>query len=210
MPRVTDMTDWRWLALAAGVAATALLCAFAGGCSSGGSSSGGTSQAQAERTSVLAAAKTLNGQVPAAGVGWSGTITGLYGPCGQSDPLAAGKGVSGMVQYTATQLMSPFNRSVPLSTFGRQMVEVLNAAGWGLKPLAVAGTTDGTTWYSGRKDGFDLRVENFANGSLGATSTIDVSGSCFNAGSSAQTLEQTTNDTLNEPKPTATPAPKYS
>jgi hypothetical protein len=180
------------------------------GCSSGGSPGGGISQAQAERTSVLAAAKDLNSQVPAAGVGWSNTITGLYGPCGQSDPLAADTGVSGMLQYTATQLMSPFNHGVPLSTFGRQMVEVLNAEGWGLKPLVVADATNGTTWYSGRKDGFDLRVENFAYGSLGATSTIDVSGGCFNAGSSAQTLEQSTNDTLNEPKPTVTPAPKYS
>jgi hypothetical protein len=203
--RVTDVTARRWLALAA----AALLCACLGGCSSGGSS-GGSSQAQAERTSVLAAAKTLNSQVPAAGVGWSGTVTGLYGPCGQSDPLATGQGVSGMVQYTATQLMSPFNGGVPLSTFGRQMVEVLNAEGWGLKPLAVAGATNGTTWYTGRKGGFDLRVENFADGSLGATSTIDLSGSCFNAGSGAQSLEQSTNDMLNMPKPTVTPAPKYS
>ena len=200
VPVATDRGRRRWLALAAAVAAAALL----DGCSSGG----GASAAQPERTAVLAAAKTLNGQVPAAGVGWSNTITGLYGPCGQSDPLAADKGASGLLQYTATQLMSPFDRSVPLATFGRQMVDVLNAAGWGLAPLAVAGATNGTTWYSGRKGGFDLRVENFADGSLGATSTIDLSGSCFDAGSAAQSLQRT-NDNVNMPRPTATPAPKY-
>jgi hypothetical protein len=199
------MSGRRWLSLAALAASGALLA----GCSSGSSSSGGSpGTAQTERTAVLAAAKNLNSQVSATGVGWSDSITGLFDSCGEADALAAGNGSATMVQYTATQLVSPFNRKLPMTTFGRQMTEALNAAGWDLKPLTVSGSPG--TWHTGRHDGFDLRVEDFNDGSLGATVTIDLSGSCFDAGSSAQTLKQGTSDNVNEPTPTATPTPKYS
>jgi hypothetical protein len=184
-----------------GAAAAALLA----GCSSGGSSNSSSGTAQTERSNALAAAKNLDSQVRTAGVGWSGNISGLYDSCGQADPLAA-KGSASLVQYTATELVGAFRSGVAQTVLSRQVNEVLAAGGWKLKPLTVPASP--ATWYTSQRDGLDLRVEDYASGALGASVTLDISGSCFDAGSSAQTLKQGTVDNLNQPNPTATPTPE--
>ena len=180
--------------------------ALAGGCSSSPSPA---AQAQAERSAVLPAAKQLRGQVDRAGVGWTASILGDYEACGVNDPLATGKG-AGMLQYTARQLMTPFSHAVSVATLGRQIVEAVNAAGWQLRP--VGGPSDQARYYVGRRDGFDLRLVEFNDEQgLGPTATVYVSGSCFDAGSSAQGLiKQGAVDNVTEARPTATPTPKYS
>ena len=193
----------RLAVLLAGAAAAALLA----GCSSGSSSGGPSGTAQTQRSAVLAAAKHLDEQVRVAGVGWSGNISGLYDSCGQADPLAA-KGSASMVQYTATELIGAFRHGVPQTVLGRQVNEVLAAGGWTLRPLTVPASP--ATWYTSHYGGLDLRVEDYASGALGASVTLDVSGSCFDAGSSARTLKQGTVDNLDQPNPTATPTPRYS
>jgi hypothetical protein len=185
-------------------------CTVAGAALAGCSSSPGpAAQAQAERSAVLPVARQLHGQLTGAGVGWTAGILGDYEACGVNDPLATDRGAS-MLQYTARQLMTPFSHAVSFATFGRQVVEAVNAAGWQLRP--VTGPSDQGRYYAGQRDGFDLRLVAFNDEQgLGPTATIYVSGSCFDAGSSAQGLvKQGAVDNVTEPHPTATPAPKYS
>lgn len=181
-------------------------CALLAGCSSGPDAQ---SQGQAQRNAVLPVAKTLYSQVSATGVGWIGTIVGGYAVCGTNDPLASPSN-DNSVQYTAQELMTPFSASTPYPTFQRQVVEALNGIGWGLKP--VTGPSGAATYYTGHRDGTDLRLIEVDNQrGLGPTATIFLSGTCFDAGSSASQLTgKGSVDNINEPRPTVTPTPKYS
>jgi hypothetical protein len=202
----------QWLASVVGLGAVVAVA----GCSSAATSTpaatstaAAPSQAQAERSAVLPVAKHIYAQVTGGGVGWSAVITGGYENCGTNDPLAASPG-SGTLQYTATELMTPYSHAVSYTTFSRQVVEVLTAAGLTLRQQssAAAGTSD----YTARDSGLDLRlVEYNDQGSLGPTATIYLSGQCFDAGSAAQhLLQESPVDQLHEPRPTSTPTPKYS
>jgi hypothetical protein len=195
-----------WAGACAVAAGTALAGAALAGCSS---SPGPAAQAQAERSAVLPVAKQLRGQVAGAGVGWTASILGDYEACGVNDPLATSRGGS-MLQYTARQLTTPFSSAVSFATFARQVVAAVNAAGWQLRP--VGGPSDQGRYYAGRRDGFDLRLVEFNDTQgLGPTATIYVSGSCFDAGSSAQSfVKQGAVDNVTEPRPTSTPTPRYS
>ena len=189
------------------VVACAVACAALAGCSSS-SSSDAQSAGQAERAKVIPAAKQVHDQLSAAGVAWAGGIVGGYETCGTDDPLAT-PGSSTSLQYTASQQMGPFSKSVSYSTFKRQVVEALNAEGWQLHP--VAGSAAQATYYAGHRGGFDLRLIEQQQPTFGSTATAYVSGSCFDAGSSAQQLISKSPDyNLSEPTPTATPTPKYS
>jgi hypothetical protein len=192
------------LAMCAVVGAAA--CALLTGCSS---SPDTQSQGQTQRDAVLPVAKTLYSQVSATGVGWIGTIVGGYEACGTDDPLASPSN-DNSVQYTAQELMTPFSRSTPYPTFQRQVVAALNGIGWGLKPAS--GPLGAATYYTGHRDGADLRLIEVDNQrGLGPTATIFLSGTCFDAGSSASQLTgKGSVDNINEPRPTATPTPKYS
>lgn len=166
-------------------------------------------QAQTQRSAVLPAAKQLRGQLAGAGVGWTAVILGEYEACGENDPLATGQGAS-MVQYTARQLMTPFSHAVSFAAFSRQVVEAVDAAGWQLRQ--VTGPSDQGRYYAGRHGGLALRLVEFNDEQgLGPTATIYVSGNCFDAGSSAQGLiKQGPVDNVTGPRPTSTPAPRYS
>lgn len=190
-------------------AVCAVGCAVLAACSSAPSASGVSQQASSARAAVLPTAKQVRAQVAGAGVGWTAAIIGNYETCGEDDPLVTHKG-SGMLQYTASELMTPFSRDVPFATFARQVTEALNAAGWSLRKQATAQA--GTDAYTGSHGGLDLYlVEVYDQQSLGSTATIDVSGSCFDAGSAASSyIGPGPKDDIREPRPTTTPAPRYS
>lgn len=184
----------------------AAACALLAGCSSGPDAQ---AQAQAQRSAVLPAAKKLYSQVTATGVGWIGSILGGYETCGTDDPLATPSNDNSL-QYTAQELMTPYSSGVAYPVFKRQVVEALNGTGWALRPTASGPSP--AAYYTGHRDGTDLRlVELDAQPGLGPTATIFVSGACFDAGSSAQQLRgKGSVDSVAEPRPTATPTPRYS
>jgi hypothetical protein len=200
------MTVKRAVALLASAVAGAAACAVLAACSSGPDAQ---AQAQAQRSAVLPAAKKLYSQVTATGVGWIGTILGGYETCGTDDPLASPSDGNSL-QYTAQELMTPYSRSVAYPVFRRQVVEALNGTGWALRQTASGSSP--ATYYTGHRDGTDLRLVELDNEpGLGPTATIFLSGGCFDAGSSAQQLRgRGAVDNLVEPRPTATPAPRYS
>jgi hypothetical protein len=200
------MTAKRAVALLASAVTGAAACAVLAGCSSGPDAQ---AQAQAQRSAVLPAAKKLYSQVTATGVGWIGTILGGYETCGTDDPLATPSNGNSL-QYTAQELMTPYSRSVAYPVFRRQVVEALNGTGWALRQTASGSSP--ATYYTGHRDGTDLRLIELDNQpGLGPTATIFLSGGCFDAGSSAQQLRgRGAVDNLVEPRPTATPAPRYS
>jgi hypothetical protein len=158
---------------------------------------------------VLPAAKQLRGQLASAGVSWTAEILGDYQQCGVNDPLATGRGDNAL-QYTAQQLMTSYDHTVTFAVFSRQVVEAVNAFGWKLRP--VPGPSSQARYYVGQRDGVHLRlVQQDVNSGLGPQATIWLSGSCFDAGSSATDLmEKGPGDTVKEPRPTSTPVPKYS
>ena len=200
------MTAKRAVALLASAVVGAVACAVLAGCSSGPDAQ---AQAQAKRSAVLPAAKKLYSQVTSSGVGWIGTILGGYETCGTDDPLATPSNDNSL-QYTAQELMTPYSRSVAYPVFRRQVVEALNGIGWALRQTASGSSP--ATYYTGHRDGTDLRLVELDNQpGLGPTATIFLSGGCFDAGSSAQQLRgQGSVDNVAEPRPTATPAPRYS
>jgi hypothetical protein len=192
-------------------AVCALGLAVLAGCSS---SPNAGQQAHTERAAVLPAAKHLYQQVVDAGTGWTATIMGSYWPCGTNDPLATGQGTD-MVQYTAEELISPFNVRIAFASFSRQVVQTLDGAGWDLRSRS--GPSDLAHYYAGRHGGFDLWLILLVNQQtppqsvLRDTATIDISGSCFNAGSTATSLTaRGPADQISEPRPTATPTPRNS
>lgn len=188
------------------VVACAIACVALAGCSSS-SSSVAQSTGQAERAKVIPAAKQVYDQLSTAGVAWAGGIVGGYETCGTDDPLAT-PGSSTSLQYTVSQQMRPFSKSVSYDTFKRQMVEALNAEGWQLHP--VTGSAAQASYYAGHREGFDLRLIEQQQPTFGSTATAYISGSCFDAGSSArQLIDKSPDYNLSEPAPTATPNPKY-
>jgi hypothetical protein len=90
------------------------------------------------------------------------------------------------------------------------VAEALNGIGWALRQTASGSSP--ATYYTGHRDGTDLRLVELDNQpGLGPTATIFVSGACFDAGSSAQQLRgEGSVDNVAEPRPTATPVPRYS
>jgi len=196
----------RAVTLLVSAVAGAAACGVLAGCSSG---PGPQAQARAQRSAVLPVAKKLYSQVTATGVGWIGSIIGGYETCGTDDPLAT-RSNGNSLQYTAQELMTPYNSSVAYPVFRRQVAEALDGIGWGLRQTA-SGTSP-ATYYTGHRDGIDLRVVEFDNQpGLGSTATIFLSGPCFDAGSSAQQLRGNgSTDNITEPHPTATPSPRYS
>jgi hypothetical protein len=200
------MTAKRAAALLASALTGAAACGVLAGCSAG---PGAQAQAQAQRSAVLPAAKKLYSQVTATGVGWIGSIVGGYETCGTDDPLDTPSNDNSL-QYTAQELMTPYSSSVAYPVFSRQVVEALNGIGWALRQTASGSSP--ATYYTGHRDGTDLRLVELDNQpGLGPTATIFLSGGCFDAGSSAQQLRgQGSVDNVAEPRPTATPAPRYS
>ena len=196
----------RGAALLACVVTGAATCAVLSGCSSGPDAQ---AQAQTQRSAVLPAAKKLYSQVTAAGVGWIGTILGGYETCGTDDPLATPSNDNSL-QYTTQELMTPFSRTTAYPVFRRQVVEALDGIGWALRQTASGSSP--ATYYTGHRDGTDLRLVELDNQpGLGPTATIFLSGACFDAGSSAQQLRgKGSVDNVTEPRPAATPTPKYS
>jgi hypothetical protein len=201
-----DVTAERAVALLASAVTGAAACAVLAGCSSGPDAQ---AQAQAQRSAVLPAAKKLYSQVTATGVGWIGTILGGYETCGTDDPLATPSNDNSL-QYTAQELMTPFSRTAAYPVFRRQVVEALNGIGWALRQTASGSSP--ATYYTGHRDGTDLRLVELDNQpGLGPTATIFLSGGCFDAGSSAQQLRgKGSVDNVIEPRPAAAPTPKYS
>jgi hypothetical protein len=198
------------LSSAAGAAAgCAVLGAVLAACSSAPSASGVSQQASGARAAVLPAAEQVRAQLVNAGVGWTAAIIGNFEACGEDDPLATHRG-TGMLQYTASELMTPFSHGVPFATFARQVVAALNAAGW--SPHERTPAQAGTYEYSGSHGGLDLYlVEVYDQQSLGSTATVDVSGGCFDAGSAANSyIGPGPRDDIREPQPTTTPTPRYS
>jgi hypothetical protein len=193
------------LATAARAVTCAAACVALAGCSSSPSAQ---ATAQAERSKVLPAARQLYTQVSASGVAWIGSIIGGYVDCGTYDPLATpASGTS--VQYSASEEVSPFSRSAAYAAFKRQLVEALDGAGWHLRPGT--GSSTAASYYVGQRDGFDLRLVEADLPTIGPQATTYISGSCFDAGSSAQQLTgKGTDYSASEPKPTATPTPQYS
>jgi hypothetical protein len=106
--------------------------------------------------------------------------------------------------------MTPFSRTAAYPVFRRQVVEALNGIGWALRQTASGSSP--ATYYTGQRDGTDLRLVELDNQpGLGPTATIFLSGGCFDAGSSAQQLRgKGSVDNVIEPRPAATPTPKYS
>jgi hypothetical protein len=200
------MTAERAVALLASAVTGAAACAVLAGCSSGPDAQ---AQAQAQRSAVLPAAKKLYSQVTAAGVGWIGTILGGYETCGTNDPLATPSNDNSL-QYTAQELLTPVSRTAAYPVFRRQVVEALNGIGWALRQTGSGSSP--ATYYTGHRDGTDLRLVELDNQpGLGPTATIFLSGGCFDAGSSAQQLRgKGSVDNVIEPRPAATPTPKYS
>jgi len=90
------------------------------------------------------------------------------------------------------------------------VVEALNGIGWALRQTASGSSP--ATYYTGQRDGTDLRLVELDNQpGLGPTATIFLSGGCFDAGSSAQQLRgKGSVDNVIEPRPATTPTPKYS
>jgi hypothetical protein len=189
------------------LAACAIACAALAGCSSA-SAPDAQATGQTERATVIPAAKQLYAQLTAAGVAWAGGLVGGYETCGTDDPLATPAGNTSL-QYTVSQQTGPFSKSVSYDTFKRQVVEALNAEGWQLHQ--VTGSAAQASYYAGHRDGFDLRLIEQQQPTFGSTATAYVSGSCFDAGSSAQQLIGKSPDyNFSEPTPTTTPTPKYS
>ena len=200
------MTAERAVALLASAVTGVAACAVLAGCSSGPDAQ---AQAQTQRSAVLPAAKKLYSQVTATGVGWIGTILGGYETCGTDDPLAAPSNGNSL-QYTAQELLTPSSRTAAYPVFQRQVVEALDGIGWTLRQTASGSSP--ATYYTGHRDGTDLRLVELDNQrGLGPTATIFLSGGCFDAGSSAQQLRgKGSVDHVTEPRPAATPTPKYS
>jgi hypothetical protein len=183
-------------------------CAALAGCSSGPPPS---QQAQSSRASALAAAKNVHSELGSVRIAWSATIIGRLFECGTSDKLATGMGANA-VQYTASQdwgLLKP--GSVPLATFGHDIVQKLDAEGWHLRsapppnPESPAAAT-----YVGRRNGLDMRlleINDPNSYSLGEDVSIDVSASCFNAGSASSSVnfQIKYNQEINEPRPSPAP-----
>ena len=134
---------------------------------------------------------------------------GGYETCGTDDPLATPSNDNSL-QYTAQELMTPFSRTAAYPVFRRQVVEALDGIGWALRQTASGSSP--ATYYTGHRDGTDLRLVELDNQpGLGPTATIFLSGGCFDAGSSAQQLRgKGSVDNVTEPRPAATPTPKYS
>ncbi len=183
-------------------------CAALAGCSSGPSPS---QQAQSSRASALAAAKNVHRELGSVRIAFSATITGRLFECGTSDALATGKGADA-VQYTATQLWTLLKPgSVRLATLGRDIVQKLDAEGWHLRsapppnPESPAAAT-----YVGRHNGLDMRlleINNPASPGLRVEVSMDICASCFNAGSSASSVNflNRYDQDIYEPRPSSTP-----
>jgi hypothetical protein len=183
-------------------------CAALAGCSSGPSPS---QQAQSSRASVLAEAENVHSELGSVRIAFSAAILGGLFECGTSDELATGKGADA-VQYTATQLWTLLKPgSASLATLGSDIVRKLDAEGWHLRtapppnPESPAAAT-----YVGRRDGLDMRtleINNPASPGLREEVSIDVSASCFNAGSSASSVSflNRYDQDINEPRPSAAP-----
>jgi hypothetical protein len=183
-------------------------CAALAGCSSGPSPS---QQAQSSRALAIAAAKNVHSELGSVPIAFSATITGGLFECGTSDALATGKGANA-VQYTATQLWTLLKPgSTPLATFGSDIVQKLDAEGWRLRtapppnPQSPAAAT-----YVGRHNGLDMRlleINNPASPGLREEVNIDVSASCFNAGSSSSSVSflNKYEQNIDEPRPSSAP-----
>jgi hypothetical protein len=183
-------------------------CAALAGCSSGPSPS---QQAQSSSASVLAASKKVHSELGSVRIAFSASIIGGLFQCGTSDELATGKGANA-VQYTASQLWTLLKPgSAPLATLGGDIVKKLDAEGWHLRtapppnPESPAAAT-----YVGRSNGLDMRlleIINPASPGLREEVSIDVSASCFNAGSSASSVSflNQYDQNIDEPRPAAAP-----
>lgn len=184
-------------------------CAALAGCSSGPSP---TQQAQSSRASALAAAKNVHSQLGSVRIASSVLIAGNLYPCGTSDELATDKGAYA-VQYTASQEWFLLRKtvSVPLATLGRDIVQKLEAAGWRLRSAPTPNPEHpAAATYVARRDNLDIRLVEFDNpagGDLAKSVTIDISSSCFNAGSSSTELklQDGYDQQIDEPFPSSTP-----
>ncbi len=159
----------------------------------------------------MAAAKNVHSELGSVRISSSVLITGNLYPCGTSDELATDKDAYA-VQYTASQEW--FLRktvSVPLATLGRDIVQKLEAAGWRLRSAPTPNPEHpAAATYVARRDNLDIRLVEFDNpagGDLAKSVTIDVSSSCFNAGSSSSELklQDGYNQQIVEPRPSSTP-----
>jgi hypothetical protein len=168
-------------------------------------------QEQASRAPVLPVARQFRAQVTSAGVGWTAEILGDYEECGSQDPLAAGRG-DGKLQYTASELLTPYDQTETYATFARQFVESVDAAGWKLRKGSGADPETQARYYVAQRGGVDLWViELDARPGLGPEADVHLSSStCFDAGSSAETImTRGHQDQVKEPRPTATPTAKF-
>jgi hypothetical protein len=196
----------RPLGIVALVVACTAVVAVVAGCSS---SPDPNDQARQERSAVLPAAEQLRDQLKRTGVGWTALVLGDYESCGSNDPLATSSGKT-MVQYTASQETLPFSHAVSFPVFAGRVITTITAAGW--KPRPVTGPSAQARYYAGQRGGLDLRLVEFddeqgagPHGSFHPTATVYVSGSCFDAGSSAHDfIQRGAIDSVHSPIPTAT------
>jgi hypothetical protein len=184
------------------LAAAACLLLLAAGCG-GTSASAGRASAAAARADVLSAMRGLYQHVLDGRVGTASSMGGMFTPCiTRSDPHQ-------LFYDGSIDLIYPFDRSTSDTTFQQQMNSAARAAGW--------------TFNKNRQTvefGDEFPYE-MARGSLGGhisvvreppgshqgykrSALIEITSSCFNAGSAAGAL---TNHDDDLPLPSASPAP---
>jgi hypothetical protein len=186
-------------------------CAALAACSSGPPPG---QQAQSSRASALAAAKNVHSELSGVRIAWNAVIAGGLFLCGTSDGLATSKGPNA-VQYTASQDWTLLKKgSVPLTTLGHDIVQKLAAAGWHLRSAPTPNPESPVAaTYVGRRNGLDMRLlEMNNNPGLGALVSIDVSASCFNAGSSSSAVKLMDGyqENIEEPRPSSAPLSRRS
>jgi hypothetical protein len=160
----------------------------------------------------MGAAKNVYSELGSVRIASGDLIAGNVFTCGTSDELATDKGAYA-VQYTADQVwfLNKTALSVPLATLGRDIVQKLEAAGWRLRSAPTPNPGDpAAATYVARRDNLDMRlveIDSHTGGTLAKSVTIDVSSSCFNAGSSSSELklQDGYDQQIEEPLPSSTP-----
>ena len=160
----------------------------------------------------MAATKNVRSELGSVRIASGGTIIfGAVYSCGASDELATDKGAYA-VQYTAEQewFLNKTALSVPLATLGRDIVQKLEVAGWRLRSAPAPNPEHpAAATYVARRDNLDMRVvesDTHTGSTIAKSVTIDISSSCFNAGSwSTEDKLDKYNEEIEEPLPSPTP-----
>jgi hypothetical protein len=192
------------------LSAAVIACAALAGCSS---PSPADKQIAAERSAVLPVAMRIYEQLYGAHVAWGYDIQGLPALCGVGDPLAPSTSNLSEIQYSTEQIALPYAagnlsyyslRPPMIATqFAPMVIQELEAHGWKLRLLSKSGTNP-TYTYGVRSGGLDIVVDISQEAADVPTANLQVSGACFNAGSSAGQMinnPKSNTDTVTVPHP---------